>query len=601
MKDRADMINCVFIHDAKQQQWLHFQQPKQIVSAHRIEEVIPALNAIETQIAKDGLYAVGFIAYEAAPAFDSALAVKEDGAFPLLWFGLYGEPEEVNRPPTQASYEDQPLLWQPSVRRDTYENAIERIKHYIEAGDTYQVNFTFRLRSPFRGNPWPFFVKLARAQDASYSAFVNTQEWIVCSASPELFFQVDGDELISRPMKGTATRGLMQHDDRKQAEWLYHSEKDRAENVMIVDMVRNDMGRIADTGSVHWNSLYEVEKYPTLWQMTSTVKARTEAGLSGILKALFPPASITGAPKPRTMEIIAELEQTPRRIYTGSVGFWMPGRKAQFNVAIRTVLIDKAQGEAEYGVGGGIVWDSVDQMEFEECQTKARILTQRMPNFSLLESILWTPEEGYFLLPYHLARLADSAAYFSFFADMDAIRNKLDSFTSTLPKTAQKVRLLVARDGGIALQSESLAEALGDVAAQPQRCCLAPEPVDSANPFLYHKTTNRQVYDQALAACPGYADVILWNHKGEVTESCIANVVVELDGELYTPPVQCGLLPGTYRAYLLEQGKVKERVITVEDLTASPHIYLISSVRKDREVVIDWEGFEDHRALESST
>jgi para-aminobenzoate synthetase/4-amino-4-deoxychorismate lyase len=592
MKNYADMINCVVIHDATRRQWLHFQDPRQIISAHRMEEVIPALNAIEEHVARNDLCAAGFIAYEVAPAFDSALVVKEDGAFPLVWFGLYEKPEEVSLPLMQASHQDYPLTWQSSVRRDAYNNDIEKIKHYIEVGDTYQVNFTFRLRSPFRDDPWPFFVALAGAQDASYSAFVNTQGWIVCSASPELFFQLDDNELISRPMKGTAPRGLMQHDDVKQAEWLYHSEKDRAENVMIVDMVRNDMGRIAKTGSVHWDSLYEVEKYPTVWQMTSTVRARTETGLCEILKALFPPASITGAPKPRTMEIIAELEQTPRRIYTGTVGFWMPGRKAQFNVAIRTVLIDKTQDEAEYGVGGGIVWDSIDQMEFEECRTKARILTQRVPDFSLLESILWTPDEGYFLLPYHLARLQDSAAYFSYSADMDAVRDTLASFARTLPKNAHKVRLLVAKDGGITIQSESLAESLGDAATHPQRCCLAPEPVDSANPFLYHKTTNRSVYEQAMGSCPGYADVILWNEKGEVTESCIANIVVELEGELYTPPIRCGLLPGTYRAYLLEQGKVKERVLAVEDLAQSPHVYLISSVRKQREVIVDLQGNE---------
>jgi para-aminobenzoate synthetase/4-amino-4-deoxychorismate lyase len=590
MKNRADMINSIVIHDAAQHKWLHFQNPKRIVSTHRIEEVVPALKAIEEHVTKDGLYAAGFIAYEAAPAFDSALAVNEDGAFPLLWFGLYEEPEEVSLPTTQASHQDQPLTWQSSVRRAAYEDAIERIKRYIEAGDTYQVNFTVRLRSPFAGDPWPFFVELTRAQDASYSAFVTTQDWIVCSASPELFFQLAGEELISRPMKGTAPRGLMLHDDRKQAEWLYHSEKDRAENVMIVDMMRNDIGRIARTGSVRWDSLYEVEKYPTLWQMTSTVTARTEVGLCKILQALFPPASITGAPKPRTMEIIAELEHTPRRIYTGSVGFMSPHRTAQFNVAIRTVLIDKFKGEAEYGVGGGIVWDSIDKMEFEECQTKARVLTLRIPDFSLLESILWTPEEGYFLLPYHLKRLADSAAYFSFSADMDEIHDKLASLAHTLFKTAHKVRLLVAKDGGITVQSE----ALGNTAAQPQHYCLSPAPVDSANPFLYHKTTNRQVYEQALGACPGYADCILWNEKGEVTESSIANVVVELDGVLYTPPIECGLLPGTYRALLLELGKVKERVIRIDDLAKSPHVYLISSVRKQREIVVDVDRYQDN-------
>jgi len=331
------------------------------------------------------------------------------------------------------------------------------------------------------------------------------------------------------------------------------------------------------------SKLYEVEKYPTLWQMTSTVRAETGAGLSAIMQALFPPASITGAPKHRTMEIIAELEQTPRRIYTGSVGFVGPDRKAQFNVAIRTVLIDKVKGQAEYGVGGGIVWDSVDKMEFEECQTKARIITQGVPDFDLLESILWTPEQGYFLLPYHLARLLASAVYFSFSADRDAICTKLDSLAHTLPKAAYKIRLLLAKDGGITLQ----AEALGDGAIDPLHVCLASAPIDSANPFLYHKTTNRRVYEQALAACPGYTDVILWNEKGEVTESCIANIVVELDGELHTPPIPCGLLPGTYRAYLLEQGKVRERVIRKEDLVTSPHIYLVNSVRMEREVVVD--------------
>jgi len=577
------MINSVVIHDATRRQWLHFREPRRIISAHRIEEVMPALKVVEETASKHGLYAAGFIAYEAAPAFDSALAVREDGSFPLVWFGIYGKPEQLSLPTTTASIQDLPRMWTPSVTREAYEHAISSIKNYIEAGDTYQVNFTLRLRSPFRGDPWSYFIELARAQDASYGAFVNAEGWCICSASPELFFQLDGDELVSRPMKGTAPRGLMLNDDLAQAEWLHHSEKNRAENVMIVDMVRNDMGRIARTGSVQVSSLYEVEKYPTVWQMTSTVRAKTEAGLLEIMKALFPPASITGAPKRRTMQIIAELENTPRRVYTGSVGFMTPDCKAQFNVAIRTVLIDKATGQAEYGVGGGIVWDSVDRMELEECRTKARILTQRMPDFSLLETILWTPEVGYFLLPYHLARLTDSAAYFSFSADLDAICERLASLARTLSPTAHKVRLLVAKDGGITLQSEALA----DAAALPLHVCLAPAPVDSANPFLYHKTTNRGVYEQALAALPGCADVILWNEKGEITESCIANIVAELEGKLYTPPVRCGLLPGTYRAYLLEQGKVKERVIRKEDLSRSPHIYLVNSVRKEREMVVD--------------
>ena len=263
----ANMINSVIIHDATQRQWLHFQNPKRIISAHRIEEVIPALKAIEEQVRQHGLYAAGFIAYEAAPAFDSALAVKEDGCFPLLWFGLYGKPEGLHFP-TGTEVHSESLPWTPSLTPNAYQDTLGRIKNYIEAGDTYQVNFTLRLRAPFSGDPWSYFIELARAQDASYSAFVNTKEWIICSASPELFCQLNGEALISRPMKGTAPRGLMLHDDREQAEWLHHSKKNRAENVMIVDMVRNDMGRIAHTGSVHVSRFYEVEKYPTVWQMT---------------------------------------------------------------------------------------------------------------------------------------------------------------------------------------------------------------------------------------------------------------------------------------------------------------------------------------------
>ncbi|MCK4467634.1 MAG: chorismate-binding protein, partial [Desulfobacterales bacterium] len=341
-----------------------------------------------------------------------------------------------------------------------------------------------------------------------------------------------------------------------------HSEKNRAENVMIVDMVRSDMGRIAHTGSIQVDELFALEKYPTLWQMTSTVTAKTKAGLSEIFRALFPPASITGAPKPRTMQIIAELETGPRRIYTGSIGFISPDRKAQFNVAIRTVLVDKIKGQAEYGVGGGIVWDSTETIEFEESQTKAKILTERLSDFSLLETILWVPENGYYLLQQHLARLKDSAIYFSFSADIDAIRDKLLSLAGAFPHTAHKVRLLVAKNGHITCKPEVLRHS---IVRHIQRVCLAQSPIDSSNPFLYHKTTNRRVYDQALASCPGYDDVILWNEKGEVTESCIANIVIELDGKLYTPPVQCDLLAGTFRAWLIKQNKVREKVIRLKD------------------------------------
>jgi len=579
------MIDSVVIHHAAQRRWLRFRDPRQLFSAGRVEEVAPTLRALEEAIHERDLYAAGFIAYEAAPAFDPALPVRQGpGSFPLVWFGLYEQPEPISIPTSMGSSPQHSLTWRTSLTQGAYREAIGRIKEHIARGDTYQVNYSYRMSAAFSGDPWLYFVQLARAQNAQYAAFVNTERFSICSASPELFFTLDGQTLTSRPMKGTAARGMTFDEDVGQAEWLRRSEKNRAENVMIVDMVRNDIGRIARVGSVRAPHLFTIEKYPTVWQMTSTVTGETDAGLCEILEALFPCASITGAPKPRTMQIIAELETTPRRIYTGSIGFVSPEREAQFNVAIRTVLVDKAERRAEYGVGGGILWDSTDAAEFEECQTKARVLTHRMPEFSLLETILWTPDEGYFLLRYHLKRLGQSAQYFDFPVDVRAVQDELLSLTSSFQETAYKVRLLAAKDGSAEYHPEPLRHT---APARRPRVCLAPSPVDVSNPFLYHKTTNRRVYDRALAARPEYDDVLLWNERGEITESCIANVVIDLNGELFTPPVRCGLLGGAFRAYLLDRGEIQERVIPVEEIERSSHVYLVNSVRKQREAFVD--------------
>jgi para-aminobenzoate synthetase/4-amino-4-deoxychorismate lyase len=471
------------------------------------------------------------------------------------------------------------------VSRTDYDEAVTRIKDYIASGETYQVNYSIRLRAPFSGDPWMLFLELVQAQQAEYGAYVDAGRFSICSASPELFFCLDGNRLTSRPMKGTAARGLTALEDDAQARWLHHSEKNRAENVMIVDMVRNDMGRVAASGTVQVPRLFEVERYPTLWQMTSTVTARTEASLRDITAALFPCASITGAPKPRTMEIIAELETTPRRVYTGAIGFIAPNRRAQFNVAIRTVVIDRDEAQAEYGVGGGILWESECSDEYRECQIKARVLTTRQPDFSLLETMLWIPEQGYFLLEHHLDRLRGSAEYFGVPADMERIRQELTNVAGSLEGKPHRVRLLVTRDGAVSCEATLLTDG---AAARPVQLKLAPTPVNSSNPFLYHKTTHRQVYDAARAACTECDDVLLWNEREEITETCIANVVVRLDGELVTPPVHCGLLPGTFRAWLLEQGTVRERVVTVEALKRSTCIYVANSVRKLREACVTW-------------
>ncbi len=544
---------------------------------------MPALNRIEERVEREGLQAAGFVSYEAAPAFDEALKVHPDGDFPLLWFGLFERSEEIILPEPDASDIAESIDWEPSISREDYREAVRRIREHLLAGNTYQVNYTFRLRAAFAGEPWELFLRMAASQQGLYGAFLHAGRWAILSASPELFFRLDGEKAESRPMKGTAPRGPTREADSLSALTLKQSEKNRAENIMIVDMVRNDMGRIGRMGSVRADALFEMEAYPTLWQMTSTVTCLTDASVSGVFHALFPPASVTGAPKPGTMKIIRELERDPRRIYCGAAGFILPGRIAQFNVAIRTVLVDLDRRTAEYGLGSGVVWDSETGDEYEECLLKAKILTRSVPAFSLLETLLWTPEEGYFLLDAHIGRMAESADYFSIPADPAGWRESLDATAADLPRARHKVRLTVNRKGITECGAELLPEPR---TSGPVRVCLSLSPVDSSDPFLYHKTTHRSVYDEARRGRPGCDDVILWNERNEVTESSIANIFVESDGGLWTPPVSSGLLAGTYRGWMLSRGLIRERILPVDELRKCDRILLVNSVQGEREAVL---------------
>ncbi len=509
------------------------------------------------------------------------MPAKLDGEFPLLWFGLFKQINEITLP-YDGKEQDTYIEWHPSVTREEYDRCINNIRTHILNGDTYQVNFTYRLRTMTDVDPWRLFVRIAGDDEAPFAGFVDTGEWAICSASPELFLRIDGEQIESRPMKGTAARGLWFEDDQTKKETLVCSEKERAENVMIVDMVRNDLGRVALSGSVEVPSLFAAERYPTVWQLTSTVAARTCAPLDRILQASFPPASITGAPKRRTMEIIANLESTPRRIYTGTIGFVAPGRRAQFNVAIRTVLLHKPTGRAEYGVGGGIVWNSTKEGEYKESLTKTKVLTPHPRDFDLLETMLWSPLTGYSLLDYHMKRLARSAEYFGYHADIQKIRKYLSNIASDLPPKPHRVRLLVSHMGGIRCESvplESTSLYFGNVA-------LAKNPIDTSNILLYHKTTRRTMYEDAIKMCPGYDDVLLFNEAGHATETTMANIAVEINGILYTPPVRCGLLPGTQRAWLLEHARLRERVLNVQEVLRSPNVYLLNSVRGMQQINI---------------
>ena len=546
------------------------------IVAHHREEVLPALVEVEGAVDR-GWHAAGFLSYEAAGGFDPVLQTR-DGSIPCLWFGLFRERQRVAAGglAPRGGYSLSP--WQPSIPRRAYDEAIERIRSYIAAGDTYQVNFTFRMRADFAGDDRAFYRDLCQSQRASYCAYLDLGPYRILSASPELFFSLQDGVLTTRPMKGTRPRGRWPDEDDELAAALQRSEKDRAENVMIVDLLRNDLGRVSEMGSVAVPRLWEVERYETVLQMTSTVRSRMRTGVTvrELLTALFPCGSVTGAPKVRTMQIISELEGSSRGVYTGCIGFVSPGPEVRFNVAIRTVWLDMIKGRAEFGVGGGITFDSSPQGEYEECVTKARVLTDRRPDFALLETFLFEPGSGYFLLERHLERLCSSARYFGFRCPIDAVTRALEAEAAPLAGGPHRVRLVLGRDGDTQVHAATLAPPSG----ARFRVALATTPVDSRDPLLFHKTTHRAPYESRLAMRPDCDDVILQNERGEVTECCIGNLVSVLGEQRWTPPLKSGLLPGTYRAELLARGEIAERVLSFQDLQRADALYLINSVRQ---------------------
>ena len=465
-----------------------------------------------------------------------------------------------------------PPLFHGSISSAAFCRALAAIRRKIAAGETYQVNYSFRLRAPFRGDFGALAAALLAAGQTRYGAYLDLGDHALCSLSPELFFRRAGERIVCRPMKGTAPRAATPAADRRIADELQQSAKNRAENIMIVDMVRNDLGRIALPGSIRASKLFALERHATLWQLTSTVSAKTRATWPEVFRALFPCASITGAPKVQTAKIIAGLESAPRGIYTGAIGFIAPDGRAQFNVAIRTLHLDRRRARLEYGTGAGITWDSRAADEWQECRTKALALAPVAP-FELLETLLWRPGRGYALLARHLRRLKASADYFGFQCSRTQVLSEMRGAAARFPRHDQRVRLLLDRSGSTRLEATPLP------GPKVWKIALARKPVNSADPFLYHKTTRRAVYDVALRQHPGCDDVLLFNERGEITESCYANVVVVRRGRWLTPPVACGLLAGTRRAELLALGKLNEAVIRVKDLKKNDRILLINSVR----------------------
>jgi para-aminobenzoate synthetase/4-amino-4-deoxychorismate lyase len=556
-----------------------FTRPVREVVARTRGEVLAALAQVEGEAAR-GRWAAGFVAYEAAPAFDPALRAHAPGPLPLVWFGIYDGPVSAPPPPAGDAVLG-PLV--PAVDRAGHVAAVERIRARIARGDVYQVNHTLRLRGPFRGDPRALYRRLRAAQGGGLGALVHLGDRAIVSASPELFLELRGAVVRARPMKGTAPRGRWEEEDAAAAAALAACEKERAENVMIVDLVRNDLGRVAVPGSVRVAALLELESYPTVHQLTSTIEARLRpgAGLVDLLAATFPCGSITGAPKAMATRIITEEEDQPRGVYCGAIGFVAPGGDAAFNVAIRTVELDLAAGTASAGVGGGITWGSDGGREWDEALAKGAFLDAAPAPFELVET-LRLERGGYPLLEGHLARLASSARQLGFALAPDVVRDALRREALAAAGASRRVRLLLSAGGAVRTEAAPLPA----VSAAPRPVALAAVRVSRRDRTLFHKTTRRGIYDAARAGRPEVLDVLLANEEDEVTEFTIGNVVLDLDGARVTPPRDAGLLAGVQRGALLARGAVVERPVRVADLARARRMWLVNAVRGEVPVVL---------------
>jgi para-aminobenzoate synthetase/4-amino-4-deoxychorismate lyase len=577
-----------------------FQRPLKIITVYSMEDVEGLYSQMEEAMSR-GLYMAGWWCYELGYAMEPRLRRLLDvkrPELPLAWIGVFNAPlifehgmdegPYICYPGAESGFKINDL--EIDTAKDAYALAVSRIKEFIAAGHTYQVNYTVRGRFDFNGDPVGLYLALRARQATPYSAFIRAGKTTVLSLSPELFLRRDECGILMRPMKGTARRGKTVQEDMEIANWLKADVKNRAENVMIVDLIRNDLGRISDSRDVRVDDLFRIERYETLFQMTSTVRASVSPRTpwAEVFPALFPSGSVTGAPKLRTMEIISELETSPRGIYTGAIGFISPDGKAVLNVAIRTVVLNGGKGEI--GIGSGITTDSNPYAEYDECLLKSKFLInypgetgkamhQAPPvDFALVET-LRLDDKGYALLERHLERLLRSAHYFSFRCDIAAVRARLSGLAKDIgarEDTHYKVRLVLERTGGFSIGYFPIEPIIGTT-----RVALSEISVDSSDIFLYHKTTFRPVYNMEYekASAKGLFDCIFTNERGELTEGTITNLFLETDDGLFTPPVACGLLNGTLRAELVASGKAAEKVMYPSDLMRAKAIYAGNSVR----------------------
>ena len=546
-----------------------FTKPIKELKTRDIDQVEALLREVEAY-QEAGFYAVGYVSYEAAPAFEKKLAVHPAplmGEY-LLYFTIH---EEVETLPFPEDYEavDLPANWKEEVEAPAYQEAIKTIHHHIRQGDTYQVNYTVQLSQELKADPLAIYNRLVVEQKAHYNAFIQHDDVSILSISPELFFEQDDRLLTTRPMKGTTRRGLTNQADLKEAAWLEADPKNRAENMMIVDLLRNDMNRISEIGSEQVTRLCQVEQYSTVWQMTSTIESRLrpEVDLVQAFQALFPCGSITGAPKISTMDIIQQTEVTPRGVYCGTIGILLPRGKRIFNVAIRTLQMQGTK--AIYGVGGGITWDSKWESEYQETKQKSAVLYRQEPRFELLTTGRIHQGELTFL-EQHLTRLREASRYFAYpFNEPKLLDELQEELAHVDPSLDYRCRIALQKNGTFHLVITELT----DLPASYLQAQLTEQKLDLATPFTYFKTSQRDHLSQSDH------EQIFHLPDGSLLETTIGNLVLEIEGQLYTPPAHLPLLDGIYRRHLLETQQVEEKLLTLNDLTDADRIYACNAIR----------------------
>jgi len=559
------------------ERWALFQDPVEIMRTESLDEVEYVIDAAEKKT-KEGLHCCLMVPYDSAPAFDSALRSSRSYEIPAAWAALYKKPERLISFDDFPDSEDVEIRAKNEIAKREYFDSISRIKSLIRDGETYQVNFTFRINAAAPRAAENCFLNLFKFHRPIYGAFVNTGDLKIMSFSPELFLMKKSNILTSFPMKGTAARMPVYEEDLRAAQKLSADSKNRAENLMITDMVRNDLGRISRNGTVKTEALFKTVTTPSVHQMISivngTIKGNT--GLMDIFRAMFPPASITGAPKVRTMSIIKEIEKSPRGIYTGTIGHISPKGDFIFNVAIRTAVVSGKNLVA--GIGGGIVADSMPKSEWDEALLKSSFLKCGGSGFRVFETILFRRNEGWLWLEEHLDRLEKSQKYFLRRFDRKKINSTLLKVSPKFPSVA-RVKISLSSDGTPDVEFREIVK--NGWRAKKINALFSKIRTSSKNIFLYHKTSERKLYDEELkkAQTVGYDEVIFANEKGEITEGAITNIFAKINGGWITPPVGCGLLPGIWRSKMIAKLSAKEQVIGIEEFMSCEKIMIGNSVR----------------------